>query len=86
METTTNLTFGKALDKAILEGRKIRNAVWNGLNKQEMFVAVQHPDENSRMTKSYLYMQVNTSEAPSLRRPRVPSMLDLFSDTWEVLD
>jgi len=56
--------------------------LWNGLNKQGMYVSMQEPDEQSKMTKQFLYITIERVNEPIIRRPRTPSMLDLFSDMW----
>ena len=81
------MKFWEALDKLIAgDIPGITNTVWNGLDKQKMFIFVQRPDENSKMTKPYLYMEIMKYSDlvwEIIRIPRVPSMLDMFSDTWE---
>jgi hypothetical protein len=78
----SNKTFWESLNLMIKEGRKMYNENRNWLEKQEMFVAVQLPDENSKMNKPYLYMQVVKKNGEISIRPRMPSMLDLFSEDW----
>ena len=68
------------------KGKRMTNSKWNWLTKQNMFVAVQTPDDNSFMTEPYLYMQIEKNNedvwVDITRVPRSPSRLDMFSDDW----
>ncbi len=87
----TQWDFGVAL-RWMIDWHKVCNKIWNGLSKQKMYVALQRPDENSKMNMPYLYMVVSKKVEgsddfePAIMRPWTPSMLDLLSDTWEVVD
>ena len=57
--------FGEAL-KALKAGKKVARKGWNG---KGIFVMLQVPDEHSKMTRPYLYidttgLQTNNPDAP----------------------
>ena len=83
METVKD--FSRALAQMKEWSNWVFNTVWNWLEKQFMHVAIQTPDENSKMSEPYLYMYIKNKETGKIKmRPRMPSMLDLLSDTWEI--
>lgn len=57
---TTELNFGEAL-AALEQGKKVSRSGWNNPN---IWVMLQSPDENSKMTKPYLYMVKNDDKFP----------------------
>jgi hypothetical protein len=75
--------FSRALAQ-MKAGLKVKNFWWNGLAKQEMFVAIQEPTETSKMNMPYMYMEVSWEWIPTTTRPRMPSMLDMFSCMREI--
>jgi hypothetical protein len=77
----TGNTFERALTQ-MKEWKNVQSIMRNWLNKQKMFVSVQEPDENSKMNEPYLYMTIEKKDESIIRRPRMPSMLDLFSNMW----
>ena len=73
------MSFGDAL--AYLKhwpGRKITRLGWNG---KGMWVALQRPDEHSKMGLPYLYM----STVDGKRVPWLASQTDMLADDWEWL-
>ena len=70
--------FGGAL-QALLNGQKVARHGWNG---RGMFLALQVPDENSKMKKPYIYI---TPDAESVV-PWVASQADLLNDDWYIVN
>ena len=58
------------------EGGKVRRAGWNG---KGMWLALQRPDENSKMTLPYIYMKT----ADENLVPWLASQTDMLSEDWE---
>jgi hypothetical protein len=75
----TTMTFEEAL-KMLKEGNAVSQLDWNWLSKQSMCIKTQFPDENSKMTEPYLYMEIIPFDNIIKRVPRMPSRLDMFSD------
>lgn len=63
-----------------------RRQGWNGQGKDgmSMWVEIQHPDSQSKMTNPYAYMVVAKGDTLT-RTPWTPSQLDLCAKDWEVL-
>lgn len=85
MEKTVD--FGEAL-KALKAGKKVARKGWNG---KGIFVMLQVPDEHSKMTRPYLYidttgLQTNNPDAPKDRVPWFASQTDMLSEDWVILD
>ena len=85
-ETAAIKTFGEAFDDAIT-GCKIARKNWNG---KGIFVAAQIPDENSKMSSPYLYidttgLQSDNTDAPRSCVPWAPSQTDMFACDWVVV-
>lgn len=55
---------------------RMRRAGWNG---KGMYIALQVPDQNSKMTLPYLYI----STADSHIVPWLASQTDILADDWE---
>lgn len=67
-------TFSSALEY-LKHGDKLARRGWNG---KDMFIAMQRPDANSKMTLPYLYL-----EYPDGRRcPWLASQTDLLAEDW----
>ena len=49
--------------------------------KEDVLIKVQYPDENSKMTHPYLYVESRFGCVPWKE-----TMVELFSDQWEVVD
>ena len=68
------LNFGDAL--LLLRGRRrVAREGWNG---KGMWIALQVPDEHSKMRRPYLYM----SDAQGLLVPWLASQTDLLAEDW----
>lgn len=74
---TNNLSFGQALDK-ILEGDgdlQMSLISW----KDDVHIRVQYPDEHSKMTARYLYVNSRFGNVPWKE-----TMIELLSYDWRV--
>ena len=70
------MDFSVALYKA-KSGNKIARSGWNG---KGMWVAIQHPDEHSKMGLPYLYMKTAQGQLV----PWLASQTDLLADDWVI--
>ena len=78
------MDFGKALEW-LRRGAAMRRKGWNG---KGIFIMLQVPDENSKMTLPYIYIETSALESdnPDAPRGRVPwlaSQTDLLALDWE---
>ena len=71
-----NVTFSVALD-AVKRGDKIQRAGWNG---KDLWVKCQRPDEFSKMTLPYLYIEY----PEGAKCPWLASQTDIMSDDWTI--
>lgn len=72
-----DLDFGDALAVLRAGGRVARRG-WNG---RGMWLALQRPDANSKMTLPYIYMSTVTGDLV----PWLASQTDLLAEDWEQL-
>lgn len=49
-------------------------------------IALQVPDENSKMTHEYIYSEAATEGGDVVRVPYVPSVSDLLADDWAIYE
>lgn len=75
-----NMSFGAALN-ILKNGGKIARTGWNG---KGMWVNLQVPDEHSKMTEPYMYLNypVDTLTPNGRRVPWVPSVTDVLANDW----
>lgn len=73
---TDGMTFGLALE-AMKKGKGARLPRW----KPDVVIRAQYPDKNSKMTAPYLYVESRYG-----RVPWKETMIELFSDEWEIVD
>ena len=76
------MDFADAL-KALKNGYRVQNKCWNGPG---MYLALQAPDENSKMGLPYIYINM-PKEHPLYSDkmvPWTPSQLDLMSEGWKI--
>lgn len=72
-----NLSFGKAFDKIKLDRTKgMRLPFW----RLDVVVKVQYPDEHSKMTAPYLYVESRFGKIPWKE-----TMIELFSNEWQIV-
>lgn len=69
------MNFGDALEQ-VKKGKAMRLPNWH----DDVKVLAQYPDENSKMTAPYLYVESRYG-----RVPWKETMIELFSDQWEVV-
>jgi len=71
---------------ALKEGQKVSRSGWNG---KGMCLKMQVPDENSKMTLPYIYIEYPVDHIAFPKGCRVPwlaSQTDLLSDDWGIVD
>lgn len=73
--------------EAAKAGKQIARKGWNG---KGISVSVQYPDENSKMSHPYFYidttgLQTDNADAPKNLVPWSPSQTDLFAEDWYVV-
>ena len=83
----TSMTFGLAIE-AMRQGKRVARKGWNG---KDIFIELQVPDEYSKMTQPYIYidtlgLKTNNPNAPKGRVPWLASQTDMLSDDWEVVE
>lgn len=76
MDKRENLNFGEALE-ALKIGKSVRLPNWS----PDVKIRAQYPDENSKMTAPYLYVESRYG-----RVPWKETMIELFSEDWIILD
>lgn len=76
MDKTKNLTFGAALE-AMRNGKAVRLPHW----QPDVRIMLQTPDEHSKMTAPYLYVQSRYG-----RVPWVATQIELLSMEWNTVE
>lgn len=69
------MNFSEALNE-LKVGHKVCREGWNGKN---MWIEVQFPDSNSKMTQPYIYMKTADDELI----PWLASQSDIFGGDWD---
>lgn len=82
-----NMNFGEALD-LLKKGKRVTRKGWNG---KGIFIELQRPDENSKMTHSYIYidttgLQTDNPHAPKDRVPWLASQTDMLAEDWKIVN
>lgn len=78
------MDFGRALE-ALKSGKKVVRDGWNG---KGMWLELQIPDEHSKMTLPYVYLNYPEGSAAYPSGARVPwlaSQTDLLANDWLIL-
>ena len=80
------MRIGDAIE-ALENQLKVARRGWNG---RGIYLELQVPDEHSKMTSPYIYidttgLQGDNPDAPRSRVPWLASQTDLLADDWEVL-
>jgi len=75
---TDAMLFGHAIE-ALKAGHKVARRGWNG---KGMWVCMQRPDENSKMSHPYIYMRT----AGGGNVPWVASHTDIFANDWHIAE
>lgn len=78
-----NMDFGSALE-ALKVGLKVARKGWNG---KGIFIELQRPDEHSKMTHPYIFidttgLQSDNPDAPRDRVPWLASQTDMLAEDW----
>lgn len=68
------MNFGEAFEQ-VKKGAGMRLPKWN----DDVVMKAQYPDEYSKMTAPYLYVESRYG-----RVPWIATMIELFSEEWEV--
>lgn len=79
-------TFSEALIY-LKEGRKVARKGWNG---NGIHIELQRPDENSKMTSPYIFidttgLKTDNPNAPKTRVPWLASQTDLLAEDWFIV-
>lgn len=77
------MNFGQAIE-ALKQGKKVARNGWNG---KGIFIELQIPDDYSKMTHPYIFidttgLQTENSAAPKSRVPWLASQTDMLSEDW----
>lgn len=75
------MTFGKAFDLINDKKRKIKLGMRLPSWSEDVVIRVQYPDEHSKMTAPYLYVQSRFGCVPWKE-----TMIELFSNEWQVVE
>jgi len=80
------MNFSQALD-SLKAGNTLTRTKWN---PSSMWVALQKPDEKSKMTAPYLYIWTPEQEFRDglwfgSKLPWVPTQRDLLAEDWELI-
>ena len=78
MHLDHDLTFSLALNY-LKAGKKLSRSNWNG---KGMWVELQRPDGNSKMTLPYLFISTVNGDLV----PWVVSQTDLLAEDWFIVD
>lgn len=70
------MVFGEAFEQ-VKKGRGMCLPQWS----PDVVIRAQYPDEHSKMTAPYLYVESRFG-----RVPWKETMIELFSDKWEVVE
>ena len=70
------MQFGKAFEE-VKKGKSMRLPSWSS----DVLIKAQYLDENSKMTAPYLYVESRFGKVPWKE-----TMIELFSENWEVVD
>jgi hypothetical protein len=80
------MNFGMALEN-LKNGHRVCREGWNG---KGIFIKLQTPDVNSKMTSPYIYidttgLQTDNPMAPKSLVPWLASQTDMLAEDWMVL-
>lgn len=76
--------FGWAL-RALKNGKRVQRSGWNGKGG---WLELQRPDEHSKMSLPYLFLNLPREEGPRCCDlvPWVANQTDILSEDWAVID
>ena len=74
--------FGEALNR-LRDGQKVQRDGWNG---KGLWLELQRPDEHSKMTLPYLYLNYpdDAANTPGARVPWLASQTDMLAEDWKL--
>jgi hypothetical protein len=78
MTDRMQLNFGEALE-LLKDGERVCRKGWNG---KGMWLELQRPDKNSKMSLPYIFMKT----ADNNLVPWLASQTDMLSEDWEMID
>lgn len=70
------MNFGQAFEE-VKKGKGMRLPKWSN----DVVIRAQYPDECSKMTAPYLYVESRFGQVPWKE-----TMIELFAEDWEVVD
>lgn len=78
------MDFGNAL-RALKDGLKVARKGWNG---KGLWLELQKPDEHSKMTLPYVYLNYPEGDTyhNGCRVPWLPSQTDMLEEDWVVVE
>ena len=81
-----SMNFGEALE-VLKRGQRVARKGWNG---KGIFIELQRPDENSKMTHPYIFidttgLQTDNINAPKNRVPWLASQTDMLAEDWIII-
>lgn len=81
------MSFGLAIE-ALKKGYKVARTGWNG---KGIFIELQVPDKNSKMTSPYIFidttgLETTNEKAPKSRVPWLASQTDMLADDWQIIN
>lgn len=79
-----HMTFGLAIE-ALHAGHKVARYGWNGPG---LWLELQTPDANSKMTLPYIYMSypADARNTPGARVPWLASQTDMLARDWTIVN
>lgn len=81
------MNFGQAIS-ALKRGLRVSRKGWNG---RGIFIELQMPDEYSKMTHPYIFidttgLQTDNKHAPKDRVPWLASQTDMLAEDWTIME
>jgi hypothetical protein len=78
-----NHSFSEALT-SLKAGKRAARAGWNG---KGLWLELQRPDANSKMTLPYIFMSYPTDaqNTPGARVPWLASQTDMLAEDWSIV-
>ena len=77
------MDFGASLQE-LKRGNKVARSGWNGVG---LWLELQTPDANSKMTLPYLYIEYpeDAKTTPGARCPWLASQTDIMAEDWQII-
>lgn len=79
-----DMDFGTALVE-LKRGNKVARSGWNGVG---LWLELQTPDSNSKMTLPYIYINYpqDAKTTPGAKVPWLASQTDILAEDWSIAD